>query len=62
MIIPKHLEFYGNIVEMMPALVNNGDINEFNGDNVTSSFNIEAKNNKINFKINFDPNGFKTTL
>ena len=44
MIIPKHLEFYGNIVEMIPALVNNGDINEFNGDNVTSSFNIKAKN------------------
>ena len=62
MIIPKHLEFYGNIVEMMPALVNNGDINEFNGDNVTSSFNIKAKNNKINFKINFDLNGFKTAL
>ena len=47
---------------MMPALVNNGDINEFNGDNVTSSFNIKAKNNKINFKINFDLNGFKTAL
>ena len=62
MIIPKHLEFYGNIVEMMPALVNNGDINEFNGDNVTSSFNIKKKNNKINFKINFDLNGFKIAL
>ena len=41
-IIQKHLEAYGNIVDI-PAVDNNGNIAEFNNANATDSFNFEAK-------------------
>ena len=42
-IIRKHLEVYGNIVKEIPALDDNGDITDFNGANVSDSFNFKSK-------------------
>ena len=44
-IIQKHLEVYGNIYKDIPVVDNNNDntIVNFNGNNVTDSFNFKVK-------------------